>query len=105
MSSANSIWDYLTRIVVVLLLVAALLAAFVWTVPLMRQNEQMRKEVYRLDGKIQEETDQQKRLKNSLDAQRDPRTVERLAREKLGYAKPGETVVRFSQNPTNSLAH
>jgi cell division protein FtsB len=26
---------------------------------------------------------------------RDPKAVERLAREKLGFAKAGETVIRF----------
>ena len=102
MSSGHSLWDQLTRVVILLLLMAALLAAVVWTLPLMRQNEQMRKEVFRLDGKIQEETDQQKRTRSSLEAQRDPRTVERLAREKLGYAKPGETGVRFYQTSTNA---
>jgi cell division protein FtsB len=25
----------------------------------------------------------------------DPKTIERLAREKLGYAKPDETIIRF----------
>jgi cell division protein FtsB len=35
-------------------------------------------------------------LKASIDAmQNDPKTVERLARERLGWAKPGEVVVRF----------
>jgi cell division protein FtsB len=28
--------------------------------------------------------------------------VERLARERLGYAKPGETVIRFEAPQTNS---
>ena len=27
--------------------------------------------------------------------QEDPRFIEKIAREKLGYAKPGETVFRF----------
>jgi cell division protein FtsB len=41
-------------------------------------------------------------LKASIDALRnDPKAVERLAREQLGYAKPGETVVRFEPAGTN----
>jgi cell division protein FtsB len=32
----------------------------------------------------------------------DPKTVERLMREKLGYAKPDETVVRFEPTVTNA---
>jgi cell division protein FtsB len=41
-------------------------------------------------------------LKAEIDALgNDPKTVERLAREKLGYAKPDETVVHF-ETPANS---
>jgi cell division protein FtsB len=32
----------------------------------------------------------------------DPKTVERLTREKLGYARPDETVIRFETNVTNN---
>jgi hypothetical protein len=34
----------------------------------------------------------------------DPKTVERLTREKLGYARPAETVVRFESTGTNAVA-
>jgi cell division protein FtsB len=34
----------------------------------------------------------------------DPKAVERLARERLGYARPGETVVRFDPPVTNNPA-
>ena len=34
-----------------------------------------------------------------------PILVERLARERLGYAKPGETVIRFDAPATNALVH
>jgi hypothetical protein len=35
-------------------------------------------------------------LKASIDAvQNDPKTLERLTREKLGWAKTNETVIRF----------
>jgi cell division protein FtsB len=36
--------------------------------------------------------------------QHDPKAVERLARERLGYAKPGETVIRFEAPITNGVA-
>jgi cell division protein FtsB len=96
------IWSKLTRVVTGLLLVAGLLALAVWYLPLIRQNERMRKEVLRLDGLIEKEEAASKSLKTSIDALRnDPKAVERLAREKLGYAKPGETVVRFEEPATN----
>ena len=53
----------------------------------------------------EEEDEAGKQLKTSIDAlKRDPKTVERLARETLGYAKPGETVIRFEEPSTNNTA-
>lgn len=90
------IWGKLTRVVIFLLLVAAVLGIAVWYLPLIRQNERMRREVLRLDTQIQKEEDTSRQLKSSIDTLRnDPKAVERLARERLGYAKPGETVIRF----------
>ena len=41
------------------------------------------------------------RRKVAIDALRnDPETVERYAREKLGLARPGETVIRFEEPDT-----
>ncbi len=91
-----NIWDKLTRAVVFLLFVAGLLAVAVWYLPLIKQNERMRKEILRLDGQVQKEDEIGKQLRASIDALRhDSKAVERLARERLGYAKPGETVIRF----------
>lgn len=95
------IWNKLTRMVVVLCLAAGLLAVALWYLPLIQTNERMRKEVARLDKQIQKETETEKQLKSSLEALKDPKAVERLARENLGYAKPGEIVVHFEAAPTN----
>jgi len=90
------IWDKLTKAVIFLLLVAGLLGVFIWYLPLIRQNQRYRKEILALDQKIQEQDRISRQLKASIDAvQNDPRTLERLAREKLGYARTNETVVRF----------
>jgi cell division protein FtsB len=57
----------------------------------------------RLDVQLQNEEAKSKQLKAEIDALRnDPKTVERLMREKLGYAKPDETVVRFEPAVTNT---
>ena len=99
------IWDKLTKLVIGLLFVAGLLLVAFWYRPLISQNERMRKEVLRLDTEIQKETETAKQLKTSIDALRnDPKAVERLARERLGYAKPGETVIRFEEPATNRAA-
>lgn len=96
MSAGTSIWDKLTRVVIVLFVIAILLGIGIWYLPLIRQNERMREEVLKLDDQIQKEQETHKQTTTSIDAMHnDPGTVEREAREKLGYAKPGETVVRF----------
>lgn len=101
MNVEDSIWDKLTRVVIVLLLLAALVLIGVWYLPLIRQNERMRREVMRLDAQVQLESDAKRQLTQQVDSlNNDPKAIERLAREKLGYAKPGETVIRFETNST-----
>jgi cell division protein FtsB len=100
------IWSKLTRVAIGLILAAGALLVAVWYLPLIQTNERYRKEVLRLDTQIHKEEETAKQLKTSIETLRnDPKAVERLAREKLGYAKPGETVIRFeSPPPTNAVA-
>jgi cell division protein FtsB len=52
---------------------------------------------------LENETAKSRQLQAQIDALRnDPKTVERLMREKLGYAKPDETVIRFEPSTTNA---
>jgi|ERR1041385_4003540 cell division protein FtsB len=97
------IWSRLTRIVAVLLFVAFGAYASHWYVPLFQQNERMRKRNLDLEAKIAVEDREARRLKASIDAvQNDGRTLERLAREKLGYAKSNETIIHFEPGTTAS---
>ena len=96
------IWSKLTQAVIALVAVAILLLIGMTYLPLIQQNENYRREIDRLDVEIQKQVETSKELQSEIDALRnDPKTVERLAREKLGYAKPGETVVHFDVSPTN----
>jgi len=89
MNVNTSIWDKLTR-------VAALLSVAVLYFPLMHQNEVMRQQIVQLDKQIQQEEVASRQLRLEIDSLKtDPKTVERLAREQLGLARPDETVVRF----------
>jgi len=100
------IWDKLTRLVIFLLFVAGVLGLAVWYLPLIKQNEAMRRAVLRLDAQIQKEEETARQLKSSIDSlHHNPKAVERLARETFGYAKPGETVIRFEEPGTNKAAH
>lgn len=97
-----NVWDNLTRVVLFLIFGAFLLLVTVWYAPVIKQNERMRKERLELDRSIATEVEVSKKLDAQTKALQDPRTVERLARERLSYAKPGEIVIRFEQPQTNS---
>lgn len=97
------IWDKLAKVIVFLLLASILVAIAGTYAPLLRQNQRMREEILRLKEQVAAEESRSRQLKTAVDALRnDPKTVERLARERLGYAKPGETVIRFQEPATNS---
>jgi len=97
------IWDKLTKVIVFLLIASILVAVAGAYAPLLRQNQRMREEILRLQEQISIEEAKSRQLKTAVDALRnDPKTVERLARERLGYAKPGETVIRFQEAATNN---
>ena len=97
------IWSKLTKVVVALVVTAFVLLIGMYYVPLIHQNERMRANILQLKTQLQKEEENSKRLKAEIDAIRnDPKTLERLTREKLGYAKPAETVIRFEQSPTNT---
>jgi cell division protein FtsB len=103
MNAELNLWDKLTGVVIFLLFIAGLLAVAVWYFPLIQQNENFRKEILRYDAQIDKEQETFKQLHSSLEAlKRDPKAIERLARERLFYAKPGETVIRFGPATTNA---
>jgi cell division protein FtsB len=93
----------LTKAVVVLVVIAVLLFIGMCYLKPIQQNERMRREIMRLDAELQKEDETSKKLQTQIDALRnDPKTVERLTREKLGYARPDETVILFETNAPNA---
>ena len=98
--NATCIWDKLTKLVVFCLLLLGLFAVSLWYLPLIRQNERMRQQLLQNEMKIRAEEGLNRSLKASFDAARtNPKTIERMARANLGYAKPGEIVIRFEGPP------
>jgi cell division protein FtsB len=96
------IWSKLTKIVIGLVVLAILLLIGMCYVPVIQENERMQRHILKLEEQLQNEEKKSKLLKAEIDALRnDPKTIERLTREKLGYAKPDETVIRFETNTTN----
>jgi len=79
-----------------LLCVAGALGVALWYFPVIKQNERMRRQILKLEEQIAKAEDNNRQLKTKIDTLRyDPKAVERLVRERLGYAKPNETVIRF----------
>ena len=98
-----NIWDKLTRLILGLLVLAAILGIALCFEPVIQQNRGLRARKLDLDQKIAFETERARKLDASLRAMQDPKTIERLARERLSYARPGEDVIVFeSPASTNS---
>ncbi len=100
----TGIWSRLTQVVALLIAVAILLIVARAYLPVIQQNERMRRDILRLDAELQKQAETSKQLHDEMDALRnDPGTIERLAREKLGYARADETVIRFEPAATNTV--
>lgn len=89
-------WKFIQRICLiasVLLLILIVLKLFL---PLIEQQKELRAREDEVRQDIQREAEQLRMLKMKQEKlQEDPRFIEKIAREDLGYAKPGETVFRF----------
>jgi cell division protein FtsB len=95
------IWSKLTNVVVALVVLAVLILIGMCYLPVIQENARMEGQIDKLQAQLQTEEQKSQHLQSEIDAlQNDPKTVERLAREKLGYAKPDETVIYFE--PTNT---
>jgi cell division protein FtsB len=97
------IWSKLTRLVIFLLCVAGVLCVALLYLPLIRHNEGVRKEILNLDTQIQQQDEYGRQLDSTIRGLKtDSKAVERVAREKLGYIKPGETMIRFEELPASA---
>jgi len=92
------IWDKLTKLTIFLLFVLGVVGVGIWYLPLIRTNQHMREQLLQNETKIKTEEERSRLLRIASDAARsNPKTIERMARANLGYAKPGEIVVRFEE--------
>jgi len=99
------IWSKLTKIVVGLVVLAVLMLIGMCYLPVIQENTRMRSQIFKMNQQLQSEEERSRELQSQIDAlMHDPKTVERLTREKLGYARPDETVVRFESTATNAVA-
>jgi cell division protein FtsB len=90
------IWSKLTNVVVALVVIAILLLIGECYLPVIQENARMQHQILKLEAELKVEQQNSQQLQSEIDAlQNDPKTVERLTREKLGYARPDETVIYF----------
>ena len=90
------IWSKLTNVVVALVVIAILLLIGECYLPVIQENTRMQYQILKLEAQLKVEQQKSQQLQSEIEAlQNDPKTVERLTREKLGYARPGETVIYF----------
>ncbi len=90
------IWSKLTNVVVALVVIAILLLIGECYLPVIQENARMQRQIWKLQAQLKLEQEKSQQLQSAIDAlQNDPMTVERLTREKLGYARRGETVIYF----------
>ena len=91
-----NVWKFIQRICLIAIVV--LLAVIVWKLflPQIERQKEMRAQEAEVRKDIQREAEELRVLKLKQEKlQEDPRFIEKIAREDLGYAKPGETVFRF----------
>lgn len=94
------IWDKLTKLVLMLLFIAVLAGVFFWYLPLIQKNQNYRRRLLAVEAEMAQQEKVNRQLKAGIDQmQNDPKAVERLAREKLGWARTNEMVVRFKNAP------
>lgn len=90
------IWSKLTGVVVALVVLAILLLIGECYLPVIQENARMQRQIWKLQSQLKAEQQKSQQLQSEIQAlQNDPGTVERLTREKLGYARPNETVIYF----------
>ena len=91
-----NVWKFTQRIcllAIIGLVVGIVLRLFL---PKMEEQKRLRAQAETLRQDIQREAEQLRQLKRKQEKlQEDPRFVEKIAREDLNYAKPGETIFRF----------
>ena len=96
------IWGKLSQAVIALVTVAVLILIGLTYLPQIQQNERFRRQIDVLSLEVKHQEEISRQLHAEIDALRnDPQTVTRLVREKLGYAKTNETVIRFEPAAAN----
>ena len=89
------LWGYANRLLVGLIVLSLAAAAALSYLPLIQQNRKLRLQLEAAKTQFATWDGELRDLQSQVYAlQRDPKAVERAARE-MGMARPGETIVKF----------
>lgn len=89
-------WKFAERVGLILVLVLGIAIIAMNYFPQLERERKLHDRVQALESEIRSMEDRLAELKrNQLKLETDPRFIEKVAREELGYARPGETVFRF----------
>lgn len=97
-------WLIVYRIASAAFVVILIMGIVNFFLPKIRQNRERQKKAVALEEQNRLKEDMVKQLQKQQERfLSDPKYVERIAREKLGKAKPGETIFRFNNRSTNAV--
>ena len=89
-------WRNLYRVFLVLAFGLVVVIVIRFFVPKFQEEQRLRRQLEEARADVQRTAETLRQLKLKQERLReDPRYVEKIAREELGLAKPGETVFRF----------
>jgi cell division protein FtsB len=98
-----NVWVLIYRFAWSLLAILALVGLFYVFYPPVRRIHEMQKKEAKLEEEVRFDEEIVNHLKSKQEKlMNDPRFVEKIAREELGYAKPGETVFKFVDDETTN---
>ncbi len=99
-----NIWLVIYRVSCAAFAVIVIIAVVSIFLPRIRENEERQKRAAVLEEENRAKAEMTEELRDRQEQFRsDPRYVERIAREKLGKAKPGEVIFRFTDTETNAV--
>ena len=99
------IWPFIQKIALIVIAILMVVLAISKIAPRIKQYQDLQLVEAERSGEVRAEQENLDQLKKNQERLRtDPRFVERVAREEIGMAKPGEIVFKFVDEaaPTNS---
>jgi len=100
------IWPFIQKVALIVIAILAVVLAVSKIAPAIKQYHDLQKVEAERSGEVRAEQETLDQLKKNQERLRtDPHFVERVAREEIGMAKPGEVVFKFVDEaaPTNSV--